>query len=177
MISNRLTFLIPQEVKLPTFAVSAFTGTQATVNQEALNLAAAKYVHRRSGVLRDVPPYSLNPLFEVYLDIFGILTADESFLPQGGLAGKYKHIVKDSARAFQVPELALHLFSKRRTHDTDSIAFVHARSASNNAADARESATTISAFVEEMHHKNVHLNRIRFRSNPQDFSEFRTRFS
>ena len=70
----------------------------------------------------------------------------------------------DSLRAFQVPELVLHLFSILRTHDTDTKAFVHANIASIQATKAMNTART-SDFEEELRREGVSINRLRSQSS------------
>ncbi len=111
-------------------------------------------------MLRRVAQNSLTPLYETYPDLLWNSAATESYRSKVGLAEKLRHILFNSSGAFQVPELVLHLFSMRRTHDTDFRSYFHARIASNTDGQCIATTTT-SEFEERIRNENAALNRIR----------------
>ena len=117
-------------------SVSALIDTQAAANQEALDLASMKFVHNRSTVLRRCRYNSLSLLIECYPDLFGINSFEEGHRPPVGFADKLRHIILDSSKAFQSPDLVLDLFSIGRTHETDSTALLHSTISSDYSLDA-----------------------------------------
>lgn len=141
-------------------SVGAFVHTRAIGNERALNLAAAKFVHRRSSILRRTRHNTLSGLAEAYPDLFGTTEIDANHIPAVSLPDRLRHILLDSSRAFQVPELVLHLFAIRRTHEIDSRAFIQMIVSSNEAVNAI-SRVISEEFRAEIERESAALRRIR----------------
>lgn len=107
-------------------SMSCLVDGSTASHEDALNLGAGKFVHRRSSILRRTKFKSLEGLTNAYSDFFGISSLDENHKPAAGISDRLRHIMLDSSHAFRVPKLVLHMFSIRRTYESDSGAFLHA---------------------------------------------------
>ena len=74
-------------------SISALFDNHAAENEETLNMAAAKFVHRKIGILRKSKSNSLQVLAESYPDLFGISSIDKGHLPLVTLSDRTSHIL------------------------------------------------------------------------------------
>ena len=141
-------------------SMSALVDVSAASHGDALNLVAAKFVHRRTRILRRTRFNSLKGLSEAYSDFFGEYTLAKNHKPTVGIADRLLHIILDSSRVFQVPKLILHMFSIRRTHESDSRSFLHDHIVSSNSI---ESTTRIfsDSFRSEIEREQAALHQAR----------------
>ncbi len=102
----------------------------------------------------------LSPIFFACPDLFGMSTNSKSYGTNVGFAEKLKHMMLDSTRAFQVPELVLHLFSMRQTNQIDTRAFFLTFIAGNSAVESMATARAPD-FEDEVRRENSALNRLR----------------
>lgn len=73
-------------------SVTALIDTRAARNQDAFDLASAKFVYRRSSILRRSRPNSIDFLAGAYPDLFGISSLKRVHKPAVGFAEKLRHI-------------------------------------------------------------------------------------
>ena len=120
----------------------------------------ARLVHRRSDRLRKSKANSLEDLSDAYPDMFGVRYDDGKHQPQVGFAERIRRILNDASGCFQVPEFVLHLFSKYRTHLTDTKAFISAEMMNEQHAKAISNVNTAD-FIARLEEENRRLRQFR----------------
>ena len=88
-------------------SVSALIDTRAADMSEAIEMALARLVHRRSDRLRKGKLNSLQDLSEAYPDLFGALYDDSKHQPKGGYIERIRRLLMDASNAFTVLKFEL----------------------------------------------------------------------
>lgn len=141
-------------------SVSALLDISEESQQNALDIASVKLVHRRSDKLGRCGPSCLSDMVDSHPDLFGAPYEDETHPIAVGFRERLRRILNDASGRLQSPEFVLPAFSKLRTHNTDLEAFIHTRLMSDEHAKQISRVKT-EEFIVCLNRENEKLRRIR----------------